>query len=726
MRPTRKIFFLLALVALSSAQAQIGWKFEYITSATSHWKHLGSGDTIAIARLTFSQTDQVSYRLTQYRIRPLTNHPSRWFVEKLQLWKDNGDNKFNPANDTLVIANLNPAQIPTQATPQYILSGNPNNLLLQNGRYLFITAVVTNWHDSNPENIEIDETSSGPQGVWFSVVDSLSDFTISPTPPQASLNNYTIQRFDIVALNLPVMIRNPQPSAAEDDSSKLNMFFPKWEALNRSNSSRVQRLTDQEFWADVFLPITPTRGNYKIESVEFDFGFDNTIISLDSVALSDWWGIPASFFVNDTLYFSDSTVTAPTNHTLWHFRAELKNSAADTTTARLINQNSLLRLRLKVIKPGISPIYLKNIVIRDHYGIRYHPYQVLQNYADAIFSPVSGRYDAWAKFVLGDFTYPYSKSARADNPNLGDGQVTWEDITFLAQHIWLNPSFSEWYNRFDIASTYSHDPDELMPDDTTDFFDLLQLTKNYYRTLHNAFAQKVSVVSEIPIRINFENRAFDSEKWICAINLTTSQPLIAVHLQIQFDPQQANFLSVAPAEWLKANHPQLLLIYPDKLSSQGILDLNLVVLDTPIIENGDWLNLEFSTHDFNAPNITIEAADFRNLALESLSFEITNDANNVSLPTNYLLLHNYPNPFNATTLITYAIPENQAGRVSLAVYDLLGKRVKTLIDQKRAPGSYQFIWDGTNEKGVLVGSGVYFLGLKTEWQTIFRKVILLR
>jgi hypothetical protein len=80
----------------------------------------------------------------------------------------------------------------------------------------------------------------------------------------------------------------------------------------------------------------------------------------------------------------------------------------------------------------------------------------------------------------------------------------------------------------------------------------------------------------------------------------------------------------------------------------------------------------------------------------------------------YELEQNYPNPFNATTALIYNLPNigAQPAPVRLAVYNLLGQQIKSLIDEKQQPGRHTVYWDGTNQQGQPVASGVYFYRLE--------------
>jgi flagellar hook assembly protein FlgD len=63
---------------------------------------------------------------------------------------------------------------------------------------------------------------------------------------------------------------------------------------------------------------------------------------------------------------------------------------------------------------------------------------------------------------------------------------------------------------------------------------------------------------------------------------------------------------------------------------------------------------------------------------------------------------------------------------SLKIYNILGQLVRTLVDEEKAPGNYKAIWDGKDNSGKEVGSGIYFYQLRTEEYTATKKVVLLR
>lgn len=80
------------------------------------------------------------------------------------------------------------------------------------------------------------------------------------------------------------------------------------------------------------------------------------------------------------------------------------------------------------------------------------------------------------------------------------------------------------------------------------------------------------------------------------------------------------------------------------------------------------------------------------------------------IPTKYALHHNYPNPFNPETRITYELP--QASHVMLKIYNSLGKEIRTLVMNDQETGVHTAIWNGRDDVGQEVSSGLYFIRFK--------------
>ncbi|MFH1195686.1 MAG: LamG-like jellyroll fold domain-containing protein [bacterium] len=97
---------------------------------------------------------------------------------------------------------------------------------------------------------------------------------------------------------------------------------------------------------------------------------------------------------------------------------------------------------------------------------------------------------------------------------------------------------------------------------------------------------------------------------------------------------------------------------------------------------------------------------------------------NELIPIQAKLYPNYPNPFNGQTEIQYELAKQS--RVEIYVYDVLGRRIKKLIDQENLPGNYKTVWDGKNDLGIEVSSGIYFCLMKTIEGISKNKMLLLK
>ncbi|MBD3168560.1 MAG: T9SS type A sorting domain-containing protein [candidate division Zixibacteria bacterium] len=173
--------------------------------------------------------------------------------------------------------------------------------------------------------------------------------------------------------------------------------------------------------------------------------------------------------------------------------------------------------------------------------------------------------------------------------------------------------------------------------------------------------------------------------------------------------------------------------------------------DNPVIlDDGDfWLIVHWPDGNTGDPMPTVGADDSSPIDQRSwwynnangywtqmtfydwmMRVELTDDISGVddgmhsALPERYRLYQNYPNPFNPATTIVYDLANDSD--VKLSVYNLMGQRVKTLVDGGQKAGSYSVKWDGVDDSGHPVSSGVYFYRLQTGDYDAARQMMLLK
>ncbi len=192
----------------------------------------------------------------------------------------------------------------------------------------------------------------------------------------------------------------------------------------------------------------------------------------------------------------------------------------------------------------------------------------------------------------------------------------------------------------------------------------------------------------------------DNRTDICGMDLT-----------IEYNTSDFILLDITPA------NPSSFLV-----ENIGRSKLSAVNLDGMLSENGEIVRLFFKPKN--------KTADRINLHITSLSlFDQTgndisavvelNDPDPIAVPEQYVLYQNYPNPFNPSTTIRYDVPVS--GDVCLAVYDINGQLVRTLVKNSRDAGTYTVSWQGDDNQGRMVSSGVYFYKIvfdNSSWQAI--------
>lgn len=145
-----------------------------------------------------------------------------------------------------------------------------------------------------------------------------------------------------------------------------------------------------------------------------------------------------------------------------------------------------------------------------------------------------------------------------------------------------------------------------------------------------------------------------------------------------------------------------------------------------LIENGGGLDEAVASNIPMGLRVTSMAQGLKleQDILASMNNDIKREQGHPVIPSQYELYQNYPNPFNPNTEIKFDLPENI--HVELAIYNTLGQKVTTLINEERAAGAYRVIWDSKNAGGMNVASGVYIYQIKAGNFVQSRKMVLIR
>ena len=163
-------------------------------------------------------------------------------------------------------------------------------------------------------------------------------------------------------------------------------------------------------------------------------------------------------------------------------------------------------------------------------------------------------------------------------------------------------------------------------------------------------------------------------------------------------------------------------------------------VNTFLFKSIDTLNqlVQFSLADYNGLDSTLTlvvpdnrsnkfSAQVQYRFMDSSGNILSSGTENVNLdllPEKFLVRDNYPNPFNPITTIQYELPNYSNVKVTL--FDITGRTIKEINFGEMAPGRYAYVWDGTNNIGNLVSTGIYFFQINAGSNTAIKKMLLLK
>jgi hypothetical protein len=150
--------------------------------------------------------------------------------------------------------------------------------------------------------------------------------------------------------------------------------------------------------------------------------------------------------------------------------------------------------------------------------------------------------------------------------------------------------------------------------------------------------------------------------------------------------------------------------------------LGQIVVDFGYLKTVAKKQLTFDTEYENDPTITLSYIFYgRNNTIISMG---TREMDLTAVPDEFSLHQNYPNPFNPTTTILYDLPE--AAMVHLVIYDVLGRQVRTLVNQDLTAGYHRAVWDATDDLGRPLSGGLYIYRIQAGGFSKTMKMVLLK
>lgn len=346
--------------------------------------------------------------------------------------------------------------------------------------------------------------------------------------------------------------------------------------------------------------------------------------------------------------------------------------------------------------------------------------------------------DRSTNYWLGD----YSRDATTD-PNGSSGTVNTADLSLLSGvYFTAVPPTPAFYDIGPEDAENGIGKGNPTPDGSIDFFDLVPFSFNFgttgpstfsldpdfrevpsFRNLDETPAVVISVVGEMPSEVG--------DQFTIALSMTGNDlnAVKVVEAELGFDESIVEFESAVVGNvevyegipWATAknavNRKGTLVAAAAALGEQATIKGN-PMLGTFTLR---WIGEHVGITELGLRNVRFSDGHAEVVSGEGYSLSVQADG---VIPHSFMLYQNYPNPFNPSTQIQFDLAEHAYTR--LVIYNLLGREVRTLIASQLQPGEYRSMWDGCDNSGSLVTSGIYVYRLTAGDFVASRKMMLAR
>jgi len=362
---------------------------------------------------------------------------------------------------------------------------------------------------------------------------------------------------------------------------------------------------------------------------------------------------------------------------------------------------------------GTGTSYTHAVSSRDIYFYRAFSYDEARNYAPA--GPTSG--DCATNYWLGDV-------ANAENSWIPDGNVFVADFAKLSGTYGSAPSDPD-YETCDVGPTDDHSRVGVpLPDDMLNFEDLMIFSMNYEIVSPRVvpFLPSPEATHELALSVEERSIAPSGEVELSLVLSGNADEVKGLSSVLTYDAVELRLVSARLSEEMSSPLGDVFFWHG---SEDGRVQVDLAVLGTGVTMGGSG---EIAVLTFAVLSdeyaVEIKSADLRGAENRPLEADLEGFESRPELPTVFRLVQNAPNPFNPVTKIAYHVPHES--RISIRIYDVSGRLVRTLVDGVTEPGRRLAVWDGRNDSRESVGSGVYFCTMEAPDFRSSRKMMLLK
>jgi hypothetical protein len=226
-----------------------------------------------------------------------------------------------------------------------------------------------------------------------------------------------------------------------------------------------------------------------------------------------------------------------------------------------------------------------------------------------------------------------------------------------------------------------------------------------------------------PSEIAYVDLMTDFENAQLTFDIEYNGPVRGIEFEIKYDPALVKVMSPSLVNFQE----NVMVSYTQK--EAGVLKILAADLQGGSIEAMDktylTLPVEFIGNERDIANVSLDGIYLAGADGSLIETVARTNASEVKvIPGEFALHQNFPNPFNPSTEIRFDLPE--AGKVNLAIYNLMGQKIRTLSSGEMTPGYHAIVWDGTNDLGSQVATGMYFYAIQTSEFQATKKMLFMK
>jgi len=297
----------------------------------------------------------------------------------------------------------------------------------------------------------------------------------------------------------------------------------------------------------------------------------------------------------------------------------------------------------------------------------------------------------------------------------GDGDVDIVDIQKVAAHYGIKEGDPDWDSTYDIDG-----------DGDVDIVDVQKVAAWYGKDISGGATPKVNIkpdTRQSPIRLR---SVLDADAHALDLYIERGALLGGFELTVSSTQKLPEIESIQLGELFEGRHDNVLLLEPFTSKNKFRMTLGLCTFnqDNENPDAGHALRIIFKDNPEPLSIQGIQCVDVYGKVMSSGNEMINASPDMGAIPDKYILYQNYPNPFNPFTEIPFEVKEQ--GQASLVVYNLKGEQIRTIFKRIIKPGKHTCVWDGKNDYGEKVGSGVYVYVLRIGSVKQMKKMIYMK